>query len=121
MIHIVLEEKYRETTWCERIISGIEQQSKAKKIKFKFGDFESDVTDAIIVVGTTPAWIYEMINLIKSQHRSFIILVSNRPYSLSVSNVCTDLYSAVKNVLSYIICFIDFSLTSYTILFTFSV
>lgn len=104
MIHIVLEEKYRETTWCERIISGIEQQSKAKKIKFdfKFGDFESDVTDAIIVVGTTPAWIYETINLIKSQHRSFIILVSNRPYSLSVSNVCTDLYSAVKNVLSYL-------------------
>lgn len=104
MIHIVIEEKYRETTWCERIVSGIEQQSKAKKIKFdfKFGNFESDVTDAIIVVGTTSSWIYETINFLKSQHRSFIILVSNRPYSLSVSNVCTDLYSAVKNVLSYL-------------------
>lgn len=104
MIHIVLEEKYRETTWCERIISGIEQQSKTKKIKFdfKFGDFASDTADAIIVVGTTPAWIYETINLLKSQQHSFIILVSNRPYSLSVSDVCTDLYSAVKNVLRYL-------------------
>ena len=27
--------------------------------------------------------------------------MSNRPYSLTVSNVCTDLYSAVKDVLSY--------------------
>ena len=103
MIHIVPEDKYRETTWCERILSGIEQQAKSKKMKFDFedGSFVSDDTDAIIVVGTTPAWIYETVNLLKVKHKSHIILVSNRPYSLSVSNVCTDLYSAVKDVLSY--------------------
>ena len=103
MIHIVPEDKYRETTWCERILSGIEQQAKSKKMKLDFedGSFVSDDTDAIIVAGTTPAWIYETVNLLKVKHKSHIILVSNRPYSLSVSNVCTDLYSAVKDVLSY--------------------
>ena len=103
MIHIVPEDEYRETTWCERILSGIEQQAKSKKMKLDFedGSFVSDDTDAIIVAGTTPAWIYETVNLLKVKHKSHIILVSNRPYSLSVSNVCTDLYSAVKDVLSY--------------------
>lgn len=104
MIHIVLEEKYKETTWCERIIGGIERQSRTKKIKydFKAGDFIADDESAIIVVGTTPAWIYETVNLLKGKHKAHIILVSNRPYSLSVSNVCTDLFSAVKDVLSYL-------------------
>lgn len=104
MIHIVLEEKYRETTWCERIISGIEQQARAKRIKFNFNtdaaEFEAE--DAIIVVGTVPAWIYETVDRLKETCKSHIILVSNRPYSLSVSNVCTDLYAAVKDVMSYL-------------------
>lgn len=104
MVHIVLETNYRETTWCERIISGIEQRSRTKKIKFDFknGEFDADDSDAIIVVGTTPAWIYKTVNQLKESHKSFIILVSNRPYSLSVSNVCTDFYSAVKDVLHYL-------------------
>ena len=104
MGHIVLEEKYRETTWCERIISGVEQQARAKKIKYDFKsvNFTSDEFDAIVVVGTTPAWIYETINLLKKQHKAYLILVSNRPYALSVSNVCTDLYSAVKDILHYL-------------------
>ena len=104
MVHIVLEEKYRETTWCERIVSGIEQQAKAKKIKFDFapGDPVTDSDSAIIVVGTTPAWIYKEINSLKEKYRSHVILVSSRPYSLSVSNVCTDLNSAVKDVLRYL-------------------
>lgn len=104
MIHIILEEKYRETTWCERIISGIEQQARTKKLKFDFeiNNFRPYGSDAIIVVGTTPDWIYETVSSLKEKHKLHIILVSNRPYTLSVSNVCTDLYSAVKDVLNYL-------------------
>ena len=70
MVHVILEEKYRETTWCERIISGLEQQARSKKIKFSFESkaFASDTSDAIIVIGTTPAWIYETVNLLKRTH-----------------------------------------------------
>ena len=104
MIHIILEEKYRETTWCERIISGIEQQARTKKLKFDFeiNNFRPYGADAIIVVGTTPDWIYETVSSLKEKHKLHIILVSNRPYTLSVSNVCTDLYSAVKDILNYL-------------------
>ncbi len=38
----------------------------------------------------------------KGQSVSPIILISNRPYRLCVSNVCTDLFSAVKEVLLYL-------------------
>ena len=104
MIHIILEEKYRETTWCERIISGIEQQARTKKLKFDFeiNNFRMYDAGAIIVVGTTPDWIYETVSSLKEKHKLHIILVSNRPYTLSVSNVCTDLYSAVKDILNYL-------------------
>lgn len=104
MIHIILEEKYRETTWCERIISGIEQQARTKKLKFDFeiSNFRMYDAGAIIVVGTTPDWIYETVSSLKEKHKLHIILVSNRPYTLSVSNVCTDLYSAVKDILNYL-------------------
>ena len=104
VIHVILEEKYRETTWCERIISGIEQQARTKKLKFDFeiNNFRPYSADAIIVVGTTSDWIYETVSSLKEKHKLHIILVSNRPYTLSVSNVCTDQYSAVKDVLNYL-------------------
>lgn len=104
MVHIVMEENYKDTTWCERIVGGIEKRAKSKKIEYDFKSTNSEMceADAIIVVGTTPAWVYESINLIKSKYQSHIILVSNRPYKLSVSNVCTDLFAAVKDVLQYL-------------------
>lgn len=104
MVYIVVEENYRSTTWCERTIGGIEQRARAKKIKTGIAslDFMSEESDAIVVVGTTPTWIYETVNRLKKTHKAYIILVSNRPYALSVSNVCTDLRAAMKDVLLYL-------------------
>ena len=65
MIHIVLEEKYKETTWCERIIGGIERQSRTKKIKY---DFKSN-KELIYVLTNTD---YYLNNKDKSLSKHFL-------------------------------------------------
>ncbi len=55
-VHIVSEEAYRKNTWCERIINGILERAKRKKIKtaFQTGNLSTGQDDSIVVIGTSP-------------------------------------------------------------------
>lgn len=102
-IHIISEERYKNNTWFNRIVNGIVLRSKQLREKIDFAVPENTENDArFIVVGTTSSWIYDTVNELNKIQGSAVVLISNRPYALSVSNVCTDFYTAVRNVISYL-------------------
>lgn len=103
-IHIVIEPEYAASTWCSNISKGILDQAKQKRIDclFQKDYFISHNTDLIVLIGNSPAWIQETLKTFKAVHSAHMVLISNRPYPMSVNNICTNLYESMLDVLSYL-------------------
>ena len=103
-VHLVVEEEYSTSIWCHRIQSGLNDYAKLKRIKTvqENDSFTVQPDDAVVVIGTGCSWIEENIALLSEKCPVPIILVSNRPYKLAVTNFCTDVYSMMKDIEMYL-------------------
>lgn len=103
-IHIVIEDNYKTSTWCTKIMEGLEKEIKYRKLHYviQSTDFSSNSTDLIIVIGTSSLWIKKTLCLLKKKHTAHIVMISDQPCKMSVSNVSTDHYTAMKEILHYL-------------------
>lgn len=103
-IYTVTEDKYKESTWCKRTLDGLLRRAKQSKINVIISntDCPAESGDSVVIIGTTPAWIYTTIKNLSESTKAAVILISNRPYQLPVNNVCTDIYSATGDVMTYL-------------------
>ncbi len=104
MIYIVAEEGFSSSTWCHRIMEGIMTAAKQKRMScmIEKEDFCSDSSDLIVIIGTSPSWIYKTVNWAQREHSAHIIQINNRAHRMSVNNICTDLFLGMKNVTAYL-------------------
>lgn len=103
-VYIVTEPGYGQSIWCDKICAGLVGYAKQRRIKTEASDtdFVSAEGDAIAIIGSTPEWIKATVSRISETQKAPAILISTRPYRLAVTNICTDLYSATEDVLSYL-------------------
>ena len=103
-IHVITEPEYSQSTWYASIEKSIAEHAMHKRIKIKHeaDNFSSKPDDAVIVIGSGSDWIYNSVNKLKCTQPAPVILISNKPYDLAVNNICTDLYSAMQDVISYL-------------------
>lgn len=103
-VHIVTEPGYGQSIWCDKICAGLVGYAKQRRIKTEIadGDFVSEKSDAIAIIGSTPEWIKATVAHVSETQEAPAVLISTRPYRLAVTNICTDLYSATEDVLSYL-------------------
>ncbi len=103
-IHVITEPEYNQSTWCNAIQKGLIERAMHKRIKIQVEtcDFHASEDDVISIIATSSDWIYNAVNKTKSTYSVPIVLISNRPSDLAVNNICTDLYSAMKDVLLYL-------------------
>ena len=103
-IHIVTEPEYAAGTWYDKILQGVQEQAKQKRIDclIQNGDFYSENIDLILLAGNDPAWIQETLKKLSDRHNAHIILVSKIPYQVSVSNISADFIQSMRDILSYL-------------------
>ena len=103
-IHIITEPEYSQSTWYTSIEKSIAEHAMHKRIKIKHetGSFSAKPDDAVVIIGSGSDWIYNSVNKSKCTQPAPVILISNKPYDLAVNNICTDLYSAMQDVILYL-------------------
>ena len=78
------------------------QSNQKINVIISSADCPAESGDSVVIIGTTPAWIYTTIKNLSESTKAAVILISNRPYQLPVNNVCTDIYSATGDVMTYL-------------------
>lgn len=103
-IHLITEPEYSQSTWYTSIEKSIIEHAMHKRVKIKSetSDFSAQPDDAIVIIGSRSDWIYNAVNKAKFTQSAPVILISSKPYDLAVNNICTDLYSAMQDVISYL-------------------
>ncbi len=103
-IHIVIEDNYKTSNWCAKIMEGLEKEIKYRRFNYiiQSAGFASNASDLIIVIGTSSLWIKKTVSLLKEKHSAHIVMISDQPYKMPVSNVSTDHYTAMREVLQYL-------------------
>lgn len=103
-IHIVMEPGFAAGTWGNSISQGILNQAKQKRIDciFEQSAFRSESTDLIALIGTSPVWIQQSLETLRTNHHAHLILISNTPYPWTVHHICTDLGQAMLDIQSYL-------------------
>ena len=104
MIHIVMEDDVTVGTWRYRIVEGIVKAAKQKRAPYavETGNFASDPTDLIAIVGVSPSWICQTVSRAQRDHSAHIVQINARASQTSVSSICTDLFLSMKNVIGYL-------------------
>lgn len=104
LIHIVTEPEFAISTWCNDICCGIRNQAKLKRIacRVEQGDFEAREDELVVLVGNSPAWIYNSLNRLQAMCQAHMILISNTPFSQAINNICTNLVQSMQDVLTYL-------------------
>ena len=104
IVHLLIEPEYASSTWCDQIVSGLITEAKNKKIDYVFqmDDFTSSSEDMIALIGNSSAWIQYTVKQIQQHHPAHIILISNTPYTSFITNICTNFYQSMLDILSYL-------------------
>jgi hypothetical protein len=108
-VYILIEEEYKNSSWCQSILNGLNNEKRRKKVKLKHLKslellplkFE-DSNNSILLIGAKPAWIKE--NIIKAQSLNYKpILINNTQFNHnypSCSIVSSDVLGAITDAFS---------------------
>lgn len=103
-IHIVIETEYAGSTWCGKIRSGLLESAGKKRLRavVQTETFTCGDDDVIAVIGTSSTWIEPTVAALRASHNAPVILLSSRPFSLSVTNICPDIESSMRDITAYL-------------------
>lgn len=104
-LYVCVEPAYRETTWAKETLSGIYAKSARHRYPVNLverEDFEN-VPDTVIVVGTTPKWIEETLDVLSDgKHNAVTVSCQSRFPRRNASYVLIDHENATADALRYL-------------------
>ncbi len=104
MLYVLAEPVYRESIWCNEIISGIKSKAKEKKVTVSFIEHLSEITEAgqLILVATSIGWFNEKLKKCKALPVKTVAVTPKIPVNEKIpcSFVGSDNEGAVVNMVS---------------------
>lgn len=107
MVYMMLEQQFVKYPWCQRILRGIYEESRKKKIKIHKVQCLEEIPpgwNCILLVGASEEWI-NLMSQNACSHGLHPIALSNRQNNssgLSVSSVKMDIHSSMQLAVDYL-------------------
>lgn len=107
MVYLVVENKFRQYPWCQRILRGLHEEVKRKKVELQEIDgvvYSGMQGDSVLLVGASQEWI-EVMAMRARNARMYPIVLSNRQPGVSnytISSVTMDIHSSMQLAVDYL-------------------
>ena len=104
-LYVCVEPAYRETTWAKETLAGIYAKSARQRYPVNLVEREdlANVPDTVIVVGTTPKWIEETLDVLSDGGKKAVTVSCRSRFARrNVSYVLIDHENATADALRYL-------------------
>lgn len=107
MVYLIVEKRFRQYPWCQRILRGIYEEVRRKRVCLQEVDgivYSGSHGDSILLVGASQEWIEVM--AVRARNAGlYPIALSNRQPGVSndtISSVAMDIHSSMQLAVDYL-------------------